>query len=145
MRTASGNSDPDVIFGNSFKVGDITLATTGISTASGNITLKSTHPDGRISTAGIGSYNFAIKGDGIQALQTNGGIGIKSEVFDGQTALWNSNGNYGVIGIPVPDSAVSSQMIWILLYDYALFHSTVLGQRRISPPDWDGDGDIPSR
>ena len=41
MRTASGNSDPDVIFGNSFKVGDITLATTGISTASGNITLKS--------------------------------------------------------------------------------------------------------
>ena len=46
LRTTSGGSDPDVIFGNSFKVGDITLATTGISTASGNISIKSTHPQG---------------------------------------------------------------------------------------------------
>ena len=30
LRTSSGGSDPDVIFGNSLKVGDITLATTGI-------------------------------------------------------------------------------------------------------------------
>jgi len=95
IRTASGNSDPDIIFGNSLKVGDITLATTGISTPSGNVTLKSTHSQGYITTTGIGSYNFAVKGDGIQALQTNGGIGIKSEVLDGQTAAWNSNGNYG--------------------------------------------------
>ena len=77
IRTASGNSDPDIIFGNSLKVADITLATTGISSPSGNVTLKSTHPQGYITTTGIGSYNFAVKGDGIQALQTNGGIGIK--------------------------------------------------------------------
>ena len=61
IRTASGNSDPDIIFGNSLKVGDITLATTGISTASGNVSIKSTHPQGYIKTTGIGSYNFAVK------------------------------------------------------------------------------------
>ena len=76
LRTTSGGSDPDIIFGNSLKVGDITLATTGISTPSGNVTLKSTHSQGYITTTGIGSYNFAVKGDGIQALQTNGGVGI---------------------------------------------------------------------
>ena len=145
MRTASGNSDPDVIFGNSFKVGDITLATSGISTASGNITLKSTHPDGRISTAGIGSYNFAIKGDGIQALQTNGGIGIKSEVFDGQTAAWNSNGNYGAYWDPGPrDSAVSPPNDMDRLYDYALSlsQSGTWTSEELAALDWDGDGDI---
>ena len=67
LRTTSGGSDPDVIFGNSLKVGDITLATTGISTPSGNVTIKSTHPEGYIKTNGIGSYNFAIRDDGIQA------------------------------------------------------------------------------
>ena len=145
MRTASGNSDPDVIFGNSFKVGDITLATTGISTACGNITLKYTHPDGRISTAGIGSYNFAIKGDGIQALQTNGGIGIKSEVFDGQTAAWNSNGNYGAYWDPGPrDSAVSPPNDMDRLYDYALSlsQSGTWTSEELAALDWDGDGDI---
>ena len=53
VRTASGNSDPDVIFGNSFKVGDLTLATTGISTASGNVTIKSDHVNGFITTKGV--------------------------------------------------------------------------------------------
>jgi len=95
MRTTSGGSDPDIVFGNSISVGDFTLASSGISTATGDITIKSTHPHGYISTSGIGSYNFAVKGDGILALQTNGGIGFKSEVVDGQTAAWNSNGNYG--------------------------------------------------
>ena len=145
LRTASGNSDPDVIFGNSFKVGDLTLATTGISTASGNITLKSTHPEGFINTNGIGSYNFAVKGDGIQALQTNGGIGIKSEVFDGQTAAWNSNGNYGNYWNPGPrNSASSPPNDMDRLYDYALTlsQSGSWTAEELAALDWDGDGDI---
>jgi len=145
LRTSSGGSDPDVIFGNSFKVGDITLATTGISTASGDISIKSTHPEGFISTAGVGSYNFAIKGDGIQALQTNGGIGIKSEVFDGQTAAWNSNGNYGNYWDPGPrNSATSVPNDMDRLYDYALTlsQSGNWTAEELAALDWDGDGDI---
>ncbi|MBG11461.1 MAG: hypothetical protein CMD92_09925 [Gammaproteobacteria bacterium] len=145
LRTTSGGSDPDVIFGNSFKVGDITLATTGISTASGNISIKSTHPQGFITTAGVGSYNFAVKGDGIQALQTNGGIGIKSEVFDGQTAAWNSNGNYGNYWDPGPKiSASSPPNDMDRLYDYALTlsQSGNWTAEELAALDWDGDGDI---
>lgn len=145
LRTDSGGSDPDIIFGNSFKVGDLALATTGISTASGNITLKSTHPEGFISTNGIGSYNFAVKGDGIQALQTNGGIGIKSEVFDGQTAAWNSNGNYGNYWDPGPiDSASAPPNDMDRLYDYALTlsQSGNWTAEELDALDWDGDGDI---
>ncbi len=145
LRTTSGGSDPDVIFGNSFKVGDITLATTGISTASGNISIKSTHPEGFISTAGVGSYNFAVKGDGIQALQTNGGIGIKSEVFDGQTAAWNSNGNYGNYWDPGPKNSASSPPNDMdRLYDYALTlsQSGNWTAEELAALDWDGDGDI---
>ena len=145
LRTASGGSDPDIILGNSFKVGDLTLATTGISTASGNITLSSTHPQGYITTNGIGSYNFAVKGDGIQALQTNGGIGIKSEVFDGQTAAWNSNGNYGNYWNPGPKiSASSPPNDMDRLYDYALTlsQSGSWTPEELAALDWDGDGDI---
>ena len=145
IRTASGNSDPDIIFGNSLKVGDITLATTGISTPSGNVTLKSTHSQGYITTTGIGSYNFAVKGDGIQALQTNGGIGIKSEVFDGQTAAWNSNGNYGNYWNPGPKiSASSPPNDMDRLYDYALSlsQSGNWTAEELAALDWDGDGDI---
>lgn len=145
IRTASGNSDPDIIFGNSLKVGDITLATTGISSPSGNVTLKSTHPQGYITTTGIGSYNFAVKGDGIQALQTNGGIGIKSEVFDGQTAAWNSNGNYGNYWNPGPKISVSSPPNDMdRLYDYALSlsQSGNWTAEELAALDWDGDGDI---
>ena len=145
LRTTSGGSDPDVIFDNSFKVGDITLATTGISTPSGNVTLQSTHPEGFINTNGIGSYNFAVKDDGIQALQTNGNIGIKSEVFDGQTAAWNSNGNYGNYWDPGPrDSAVSPPNDMDRLYDYALSlsQSGSWTSEELAALDWDGDGDI---
>ena len=145
LRTTSGSSDPDVIFGNSFKVGDLTLATTGISTASGDVTLKSTHPAGFVSTNGIGSYNFAVKGDGIQALQTNGGIGIKSEAFDGQTAAWNSNGNYGNYWDPGPrNSATSVPNDMDRLYDYALSlsQSGSWTPEELAALDWDGDGDI---
>ena len=145
IRTASGNSDPDIIFGNSLKVGDITLATTGISTPSGNVTLKSTHSQGYITTTGIGSYNFAVKGDGIQALQTNGGIGIKSEVLDGQTAAWNSNGNYGNYWNPGPKiSASSPPNDMDRLYDYALSlsQSGNWTAEELAALDWDGDGDI---
>ena len=145
LRTASGGSDPDIVFGNSFKVADLTLATTGISTASGNITLSSTHPQGYITTNGIGSYNFAVKGDGIQALQTNGGIGISSEVFDGQTAAWNSNGNYGNYWDPGPKiSASSPPNDMDRLYDYALTlsQSGSWTPEELAALDWDGDGDI---
>ena len=145
LRTTSGSSDPDVIFGNSFKVGDLTLATTGISTASGDVTLKSTHPAGFVTTNGIGSYNFAVKGDGIQALQTNGGIGIKSEAFDGQTAAWNSNGNYGNYWDPGPrNSATSVPNDMDRLYDYALSlsQSGSWTPEELAALDWDGDGDI---
>jgi hypothetical protein len=145
LRTTSGGSDPDIIFGNSFKVADLTLATTGISTASGNITLSSTHPQGYITTNGIGSYNFAVKGDGIQTLQTNGGIGIKSEVFDGQTAAWNSNGNYGNYWDPGPKiSASSPPNDMDRLYDYALTlsQSGSWTSEELAALDWDGDGDI---
>jgi hypothetical protein len=145
LRTASGGSDPDIILGNSFKVGDLTLATTGISTASGNITLSSTHPQGYITTNGIGSYNFAVKGDGIQALQTNGGIGIRSEVFDGQTAAWNSNGNYGNYWDPGPKiNASSPPNDMDRLYDYALTlsQSGSWTPEELAALDWDGDGDI---
>ena len=145
LRTSSGGSDPDVIFGNSFKVGDITLATTGISTASGNININSTHPQGFISTNGIGSYNFAITGDGIKALQTNGDVGISSEVFDGQTAAWNSNGNYGNYWDPGPiNSATSPPNDMDRLYDYALTlsQSGNWTAEELAALDWDGDGDI---
>ena len=108
LRTSSGSSDPDIIFGNSISVGNLTLASSGISTPSGDVTLKSTHPDGFISTKGLGSYNFAVKGDGIQALQTNGNIGIRSEVYDGQTVAWNTNGNYGNYWWPGPINSASS-------------------------------------
>ena len=145
LRTTSGGSDPDVIFGNSFKVGDLTLATTGISTPSGNVTIKSTHPEGYIKTNGIGSYNFAIRDDGIQALQTNGGLGIKSEVFDGQTLAWNSNGNYGNYWDPGPrNSASSPPNDMDRLYDYALTlsQSGSWTAEELAALDWDGDGDI---
>ena len=115
MRSTSGNSDPDIVFGNSLKVGDITLASSGISTASGNITLKSTHSGGYVTTGGIGSYNFAVKKDtvagssaSIIALQTNGNIGIRPTKYAGMTAAWNSNGNYGEYWYPGPKDSPSA-------------------------------------
>ena len=145
LRTASGNSDPDIVFGNSFKVGDITLATTGISQASGDVTIKSTHAEGYITTTGIGSNNFAIKGDGIIALQTNGGIGLRSEVLDGQTVAWESNSNYGNYWSPGPiTSASSTPNDMNRLYDYALTlsQSGNWTAEELAALDFDGDGDI---
>tara|TARA_A100001015_G_scaffold74613_1_gene82808 strand:- start:10541 stop:13777 length:3237 start_codon:yes stop_codon:yes gene_type:complete len=145
MRTTSGGSDPDIVFGNSLKVGDFTLASSGISTASGDITIKSTHPNGYIKTAGIGSNNFAVKGDGIQALQTNGGIGIRPEALDGSTAAWNSDGNYGNYWSPGPKvSASSPPNDMDRLYDYAisLAQSGSWTTEELNALDYDGDGDI---
>ena len=145
MRTTSGGSDPDIVFGNSLKVGDFTLASSGISTASGDITIKSTHPNGYIKTAGIGSNNFAVKGDGIQALQTNGGIGIRSEALDGATAAWNSDGNYGNYWAPGPKvSASSPPNDMDRLYDVAiaLSQSGAWTTEELNALDYDGDGDI---
>ena len=145
MRTTSGGSDPDIVFGNSLKVGDFTLASSGISTPSGDITIKSTHPQGYITTNGIGSNNFAVKGDGIHALQTNGGVGIKSEVFDGQNTAWESNGNYGNYWSPGPrNSASSVPNDMDRLYDYAtsLSQSGTWTSEELAALDFDGDGDI---
>ena len=145
MRTTSGGGDPDIVFGNSIKVGDITLASSGISTPSGDVTLKSTHPQGYIKTGGIGSYNFAIKGDGILALQTNGGVGIRPEVFDGQTAAWNSNGNYGMYWSPGPKNSASAPPNDMdIIYDraLALSQSGSWTSEELAALDFDGDGDI---
>ncbi len=145
MRTAGAGSDPDIIFGNSIKVGDFTLASSGISTASGDITIKSTHPAGYVKTSGIGSYNFAVKGDGIQALQTNGGIGFKSEVFDGQSVAWENDANYGNYWSPGPrNSASSVPNDMDRLYDYAisLSQSGSWTTEELNALDFDGDGDI---
>ena len=145
MRTTSGGSDPDIVFGNSLKVGDFTLASSGISTASGDITIKSTHPAGYIKTSGIGSYNFAVKGDGIQALQTNGSIGIRPEAIDGSSAVWEANGNYGNYWSPGPKvSASSPPNDMDRLYDYALSlsQSGSWTTEELNALDFDGDGDI---
>ena len=146
MRASSGSSAPDIVFGNSIKVGDFTLASSGISTPSGDVTIKSTHPNGYISTSGIGSYNFAVKGDGIQALQTNGGVGFRSEVLDGQTAAWNSNGDYGNYWYPGPiNSASSPPNDGTRLYDIAesiRLRGGPFTQEELDVFDWDTDGNI---
>ena len=146
MRAASGSSDPDVIFGNSFSVGNLTLATTGISTPSGDVNILSTHPDGYVKTNGLGSYNFAVKDDGIKALQTNGSVGIRSEVYDGQTAAWNSNGNYGNYWYPGPiNSASSPPNDGTRLYDIAesiRLRGSPFSAQELEVFDWDDDGNI---
>ena len=146
MRTDSGSSAPDIVFGNSISVGDFTLASSGISTATGDITIKSTHPHGYIKTSGIGSYNFAVKGDGILALQTNGGIGFKSEVVDGQTAVWNANGNYGTYWYPGPINSASSvdNDCTRLVADAEAIRQrgAPFSASELEVFDWDQDGDI---
>ena len=145
LRTASGNTDPDIIFRNSLKVGDFTIATTGISTGTGDVTLKSTHPGGFITTNGIGSYNFAVKGDGLQALGTNDSVGIKPEVYDGQTAVWNSLGNYGTYWYPGPINAVDSPDNDGTRLEAEANAIRLRGNPtayELSVFDWDRDGDI---
>jgi hypothetical protein len=145
LRTASGNSDPDIIFNNSLKVGDFTIATTGISTGTGNVSLLSTHPEGFITTNGIGSYKFAVKGDGLQALGTNDSVGIKPEVYDGQTAVWNSLGNYGTYWYPGPINAVDSPDNDGTRLEAEANAIRLRGNPtayELSVFDWDRDGDI---
>ena len=145
LKASSGSSDPDVIFTNSLKVGDFTLATTGISTPSGDVTLKSTHPEGYIVTNGIGSYNFAVRDDGLVALGTNDGVGIRSEVYDGQTEVWNSNGNYGTYWYPGPIDDVGKFNDGTRLYDEAnaiRLRGAPFTQEELDVFDWDEDGDI---
>ena len=146
FRAASGNSEPDVIFRNSLKVGDFTLATTGISTGTGDVTLKSTHPEGFITTNGIGSYTFAVKDDGLVALGTNDRVGIRPEVYDGQTAIWNSNGNYGNYWYPGPINAADSpDNDGTRLYEEAnsiRLRGAPFTQAELDVFDWDEDGDI---
>lgn len=146
MRANSGTSDPDVIFKNSLKVGDFTLATTGISTPAGDVTLKSTHPEGYIVTNGLGSYKFAVRDDGLVALGTNDSVGLKSEVYDGQTEAWNTNGNYGTYWYPGPiDSAVAPPNDGNRLYDRAnaiRFRGAPFTQEELDVFDWDEDGDV---
>jgi len=145
LRTASGTSDPDIIFDNSLKIGDLTLATTGISTASGNININSTHPEGYITTNGIGSYKFAVKGDGLIALGTNDSVGLRSEVYDGQTLAWNTNGNYGNYWYPGPKiSADSPPNDGDRLYDDAIARAQAgtWTDEELVAFDFDGDGDI---
>ena len=145
LRTASGNTDPDIIFRNSLKVGDFTIATTGISTGTGNVSLLSTHPEGFITTNGIGSYKFAVKGDGLQALGTNDSVGIKPEVYDGQTAVWNSLGNYGTYWYPGPINAVDSPDNDCTRLEAEANAIRLRGNPtayELSVFDWDRDGDI---
>lgn len=146
MRASSGTSDPDVIFRNSLKVGNFTLATSGISTPSGDVTLKSTHPEGYIVTNGIGSYTFAVRDGGLVALGTNDSVGLRSEVYDGQTLVWNSNGNYGNYWYPGPiNSASSPPNDGTRLYDEAnaiRLRGAPFTQQELDVFDWDEDGDV---
>ena len=145
MRTTSGGSDPDIVFGNSISVGDLTLASSGISTATGDITFKSTHPHGYINTSGIGSYNFS-QGRWNTCSQTNGGIGFKSEVVDGQTAAWNSNGNYGNYWYPGPINSASSVdndcTRLVAEADAIRLRGAPFSAQELQLFDWDQDGDI---
>ena len=75
MRTARGSAD-DIIFGNSLKVGDFTIATTGISTGVGDV--KKHIPQGYIRTNGI-EVITSVRDDGLVALGTNDSVGLKSK------------------------------------------------------------------
>ena len=145
LRARSGDSTADIEFTNSLKVGDFTLATSGISTGTGDVTLRSTHPEGYITTNGIGSYNFAVRDDGLVALGTNDSVGIRSEVIDGQTDAWNNLGNYGNFWWPGPVSASLSANDATRLYDVAnsiRFRGAPFSQEELDVFDWDEDGDI---
>ena len=145
LKARSGDSTDDIIFGNSLKVGDFTIATSGISTGVGDVTLRSTHPEGYITTNGLGSYNFAVRDDGLVALGTNDSVGLKSEVIDGQTVAWNTNGNYGNYWYPGPISATLSLNDGTRLYDIAndiKNRGAPFTQQELDVFDWDEDGDI---
>ena len=147
LRAASGNSDPDIIFGNSVTVGDLTVSTTGATAPTGNITIESTHADGFISAGGIGGLNFAVKANGaIEALNTNGNIGFRSTYLAGQTEAWNSNGNYGTYWYPGPKNSASAvDNDGDRLYAEAQSISTrgaPFTSTELEVFDWDQDGDV---
>jgi hypothetical protein len=147
LRTASGTSDPDIIFGNSITVGDLTLSTTGATAPTGNITIESTHADGYITAGGLGSLNFAVKANGaIEALNTNGSLGFRSTYFAGQTQAWNDEGNYGDYWYPGPkNSASAPSNDGDALYAEAQAIATrgaPFSAEELAVFDWDTDGDI---
>jgi len=147
LRTTSGNTDPDIIFGNSITVGDLTLSTTGATAPTGNITIESTHADGKILAGGLGSLNFAVKANGaIEALNTNGSVGFRSTYLAGQTEAWNNDGNYGDYWYPgSKNSATAPDNDGDRLYAEAQALATrgaPFTQDELNVFDWDEDGDV---
>ena len=147
LRTTSGSTDPDIIFGNSITVGDLTVSTTGATAPTGNITIESTHADGFISAGGLGSLNFAVKANGaIEALNTNGSLGFRSTYVAGQTEAWNNDGNYGDFWYPGPkNSASAPDNDGDRLYQEAQSIATrgaPFSSQELEIFDWDQDGDI---
>ena len=147
LKTSSGTSDPDIVFGNSLTVGDLTVSTTGATAPTGNITIQSTHPDGFISAGGLGGLNFAVKANGaIEALNTNGSVGFRSTYAPGQTEAWNADGNYGDFWYPgSKNSASAPENDGDRLYQEAQSIATrgaPFSQEELDVFDWDQDGDV---
>ena len=75
--------------------------------------------------------------------QTNGGIGIRPEVFDGQTVAWDTNANYGNYwSLTKKQCKFLYPMTWIdyTIMQYPSNRFDVLEE--LVPLDFDGDGDI---
>ena len=147
LRTSSGSSDPDIIFGNSLTIGDFTLSTEGASVPSGNITLQTTHPEGFFTMGGLGSLNYAVRSSGaIEAIQTNASVGFRSTWTAGMTEAWNYNDFYGEYWYPGPkDSASAPENDGDRLYQEALAISqrgAPFTQEELDVFDWDEDGSI---
>lgn len=145
LRSASGNSDPDIIFGNSLTIGDLTISTEGATAPTGDITVLSTDPAGYIVTNGLGSYTQAVRNGGVEALETNGGVGFRSTYRAGMTEAWNYDGNYGNYWYPGPrDSASAPENDCDLIYQRAIYLAQLGSwtQEEQDALDFDGDGDI---
>lgn len=147
LRSASGSSDPDVIFGNSLTVGDFTISTEGLSVPSGNITLQTTHPNGFFTMGGLGSLNYAVRSSGaIESIVTNGSVGFRSTWSPGMTEAWNNNDFYGEHWYPGPkDSASAPDNDGDRLYQEALDianRGAPFSQDELDVFDWDEDGAI---
>lgn len=147
LRSASGGSDPDIIFGNSLTVGDFTISTDGASVPSGNITLQTTHSEGFFTMGGLGSLNYAVRSSGaIEAIVTNGSVGFRSTWAAGMTEAWNTNNLYGEFWYPgAKDSASAPENDGDRLYQEALAISqrgAPFTQEELDVFDWDEDGAI---
>lgn len=145
LKANSGTSDPDIIFGNSITVGDLTISTQGASVPSGTITIESTHPEGFISASGFGSTTQAIRNGGIEALQTNGDVSFRSAWLAGMTEAWNNLGNYGNYWYPGPrDSAEAPENDGDRLYQEAVAVAQAGNPTadELAAFDFDGDGTV---